>query len=83
MCGSSIKCYTARGFFLMDDPQPFKFRPSELVSLLDPKNPDALGDLRGVDTLLNDLGPHHHSQGVTIDSHGFSDGRPGAGVGAS
>ncbi|OAX31158.1 hypothetical protein K503DRAFT_806317 [Rhizopogon vinicolor AM-OR11-026] len=33
-------------------------RPSELASLLDPKNLDALGDLGGIDALLNGLGTH-------------------------
>ncbi|OAX36045.1 calcium-translocating P-type ATPase, partial [Rhizopogon vinicolor AM-OR11-026] len=66
----------------LNDPQPFKFRPFELASLLDPKNLDELEALGGVDALLDGLGTHR-SRGVTIDSRGSSDGRPGAGVGAS
>ncbi|KAG1747134.1 Ca-transporting ATPase [Suillus paluster] len=65
------------------DPHPFKFRPVELASLLDPKNLDALEALGGVDSLLEGLGTHR-SRGLIIDdSPAPSDNTPGAGVGAS
>jgi Ca2+-transporting ATPase len=64
------------------DPRPFKFRPFELASLLDPKNLEALEALGGVEGLLEGLGTHR-TRGLTIDGRGLSDRRPGAGAGAS
>jgi Ca2+-transporting ATPase len=62
------------------DPRPFKFRPVELASLLDPKNLDALEALGGIDGLLDGLGTDP-SRGLTLV--GTADNRLGAGVGAS
>lgn len=58
------------------DPCPFKFRPVELASLLDPKNLDALQAFGGIDTLLDGLGTDPLG-GLTLA------GTAGAGVGAS
>jgi Ca2+-transporting ATPase len=58
------------------DPCPFKFRPVELASLLDPKNLDALEALGGIDAILDGLGTDP-SRGLTLP------GTAGAGVGAS
>ncbi|KAG2065094.1 calcium ATPase [Suillus decipiens] len=62
------------------NPRPFKFRPIELASLLDPKNLDALGALGGIDGLLDGLGTDR-SRGLTLVN--TPDNRSGAGVGAS
>ncbi|KAG2341321.1 calcium-translocating P-type ATPase [Suillus weaverae] len=62
------------------DPRPFKFRPVELASLLDPKNLDALEAFGGIDGLLEGLGTSC-SKGLTLT--GTADNRSGAGVGAS
>ncbi|KAG2361782.1 hypothetical protein BDR07DRAFT_1485475 [Suillus spraguei] len=62
------------------NPRPFKFRPVELASLLDPKNLDALQKLGGIDGLLDGLGTDS-SQG--LKPVGTPDNKPGAGVGAS
>ncbi|KAG2036848.1 hypothetical protein BDR03DRAFT_1052346 [Suillus americanus] len=62
------------------DPRPFKFRPVELASLLDPKNLDALEALGGINGLLEGLGTDG-SKGLTL-TH-TPDNRSGAGVGAS
>jgi len=62
---------------------PFKFRPFELASLLDPKNLEALEALGGVDDLLEALGTHR-SRGLILNSTSPTfDGRSGAGIGAS
>ncbi|KAG1872060.1 Ca-transporting ATPase [Suillus tomentosus] len=62
------------------DPSPFKFRPVELASLLDPKNLDALEALGGTDGLLHGLGSDP-SRGLTTT--GTADNRSGAGLGNS
>ncbi|KAG2147638.1 hypothetical protein DEU56DRAFT_730809 [Suillus clintonianus] len=62
------------------DPRPFKYRPVELASLLDPKDLDALEALGGIDGLLDGLGTDP-VRGLTVD--GSANSRPGAGVGAS
>ncbi|KAG1781576.1 Ca-transporting ATPase [Suillus placidus] len=62
------------------DPRPFKYRPVELASLLDPKNLDALEAFGGIDGLLEGLGTDC-SRGLTLA--GIADNRSGAGVGAS
>lgn len=62
------------------DPSPFKFRPVELASLLDPKNLDALEALGGTDGLLHGLGTDR-SRGLTTT--GTADNRSGAGLGNS
>ncbi|KAG0693519.1 hypothetical protein DFH29DRAFT_1007229 [Suillus ampliporus] len=61
------------------DPRPFKFRPVELASLLDPKSLDILEGLGGIDGLLEGLGTHD-SRGSIVAAPASSDGRPGAGV---
>jgi hypothetical protein len=58
------------------DPGPFKLRPFELASLLDPKSLEALSAFGGVDAILEVLGTHR-TCGLTIVSRGSSD-RPGA-----
>ncbi|KAF8837766.1 Ca-transporting ATPase [Paxillus ammoniavirescens] len=69
------------------DPAPFSFKPYELACLLDPKNLDALQAMGGIDTILKGLGTHP-TRGLLLGvpnrggSHP-SDGRPGAGDGAS
>ncbi|EGN98945.1 hypothetical protein SERLA73DRAFT_90032 [Serpula lacrymans var. lacrymans S7.3] len=76
------------------DPGPFSFKPYELASLLDPKNLEALEALGGITGILKGLGTnrtHGLSKQATAkilvsnDGGGgsLSDGRPGAGVGAS
>ncbi|KAG1821813.1 Ca-transporting ATPase [Suillus subaureus] len=62
------------------DPRPFKFRPVELASLLDPKNLNALEALGGTDGLLDGLGTDC-SRGLTLVR--TADDRLGAGAGAS
>jgi Ca2+-transporting ATPase len=64
------------------DPHPFQFKPSELASLLDPKNLEALEKLGGIEGLLGGLGTHP-TRGLTIRGRGSSDSKRGAGVGAS
>ncbi|KIJ66705.1 hypothetical protein HYDPIDRAFT_26133 [Hydnomerulius pinastri MD-312] len=66
---------------------PFSFKPYELASLLDPKSLDALEALGGTDNVLKGLGTHP-TRGLLLGTpdHGGghpSDGRPGAGAGAS
>ena len=58
------------------DPDPFKLRPFELASLLDPKCLEAFSALGGVDAILEGLGTHR-TRGLTIVSRGSSDSRPG------
>jgi Ca2+-transporting ATPase len=58
------------------DPCPFKFRPVELASLLDPKSLDALQAFGGTNALLDGLGTDP-SWGLTLA------GTAGAGMGAS
>ncbi|KAH7884640.1 Ca-transporting ATPase [Phlebopus sp. FC_14] len=68
------------------DPAPFLFRPSELASLLDPKNLEALEAFGGIDGILAGLGTHPKrglSFGTELGAGNPSDGRPGAGIGAS
>jgi Ca2+-transporting ATPase len=59
----------------LPDPCPFKFRPVELASLLDPKNLDAL-EVGGINTLLDGLRTDPLG-GLTLA------GTAGAGVSAS
>ena len=54
------------------DPRPFRFRPFQLASLLDPKNLDALESLGGVRALLDGLGTDP-SHGLTIHHRKSSD----------
>ncbi|KAH7915645.1 Ca-transporting ATPase [Hygrophoropsis aurantiaca] len=76
------------------DPGPFKYKPYQLASLLDPKSLEALEALGGVSALLRGLGTDaaHGLNTKTTQRHtGFndggggnpSDGRPGAGLGVS
>ncbi|KAG2157932.1 Ca-transporting ATPase [Suillus bovinus] len=58
------------------DHHPFKFKPVQLASLLDPKNLDALEALGGINGLLDGLGTHP-SRGLTLPP------TAGAGVGTS
>jgi len=58
------------------DSGPFKLRPFELASLLDPKSLEAHSAFGGVDAILEGLGIHR-TRGLTIVSRGSSD-RPGA-----
>ncbi|KAG6329880.1 hypothetical protein ID866_9209 [Astraeus odoratus] len=68
------------------DTGPFAFKPYELASLLDPKNMDALEAMGGIESLLNGLGTDP-VRGLLVGGldhgGGSSDGRPGAGAGAS
>jgi len=66
---------------------PFAFRPYKLASLLDPKDLHSLEAIGGVEALLRGLGTHP-TQGLWVGTHDYgddrsSDGRPGAGAGAS
>ncbi|KAI0359713.1 calcium-translocating P-type ATPase [Trametes cingulata] len=75
------------------DPRPFRFKPYQLASLVDPKNMDLLRDFGGVNGLLRGLGTHRKrglcgkALGKTVDAshhasfapHTQGDGRPGAG----
>ena len=56
------------------DPHPFKLRPFELASLLDPKSLETLLALGGVDAILEGLG-FHRTRGLTMVSS--SDSRSG------
>lgn len=94
--GSEKEEEDARQELLQDadvDPAPFHFKPFELAQLLDPKNLNALEALGGVDGLLRGLGTSRDSglskqtakSSTTKSEHGAgaTDGRPGAGDGAS
>ncbi|KAG8213247.1 Ca-transporting ATPase [Butyriboletus roseoflavus] len=66
---------------------PFSFDPSQLASLLDPKDLDALQALGGTTTILDGLGTHP-TRGLLLAAPDRGDGRPshailGAGEGAS
>ena len=66
---------------------PFAFKPYQLASLLDPKDLHSLEAIGGVESLLRGLGTHP-TQGLWVGTHDYgdgrsSDGRPGAGTGAS
>ncbi|KAF9223507.1 Ca-transporting ATPase [Gyrodon lividus] len=69
------------------DTGPFLFKPYELACLLDPKDFDALQTHGGIDRILKGLGTHPTwglLLGVSDRGRGHpSDGRPGAGEGAS
>lgn len=74
------------------DAAPFKFKPYQLASLVDPKNMPALTEMGGVTGLLKGLGTHakhgisDHATATSAGSrtHGPGDGsRTGAGDGAS
>ncbi|KAH7919721.1 Ca-transporting ATPase [Leucogyrophana mollusca] len=73
------------------DPGPFRFKPYQLASLLDPKSLEALEALGGISGLMSGLGTHG-TRGLDTKSavrsgddtgRNPSDGRPGAGSGAS
>jgi len=66
---------------------PFTFKLYKLASLLDPKDLHSLEAIGGVEALLHGLGTHP-TQGLWVSTHDYgddrsSDGRPGAGAGAS
>jgi P-type Ca2+ transporter type 2C len=65
------------------DPAPFAFKPFALASMLDPKNLDVLEELGGVQGLLKGLGTNRHRGLRGLIKNASSDGRPGAGEGAS
>ena len=66
---------------------PFAIKPYKLASLLDPKDLNSLEAIGGLDCLLAGLGADP-MRGLWVEGHGHrdgrsSDGRPGAGAGAS
>jgi len=66
---------------------PFTFKLYKFASLLDPKDFHSLEAIGGVEALLHGLGTHP-TQGLWVGTHDYgddcsSDGRPGAGAGAS
>jgi len=67
------------------NPAPFAFKPFTLASMLDPKNLENLEKLGGVKGLLKGLGTNR-TRGLgrkALIRNASSDGRPGAGQGAS
>jgi P-type Ca2+ transporter type 2C len=77
------------------DAAPFKFKPYQLASLVDPKNLEALIGMGGVNGLLKGLGTHRNrglsTKAAALNTgsrtslpHGLGDrDSPGAGLGAS
>jgi len=74
-----------------EDSSPFEFKPTQLASLVDPKNVGLLTDMGGVKGLIKGLGTHSHhglskqALGQCVDSkadHG-GDGGNGNGDGAA
>ena len=51
------------------DPSPFNFNPSQLASLVDPKNLNLLAELGGVNGLIKGLGTNLH-EGLSLSSLG-------------